>query len=40
MTCKVIKNFSVKINKGDKIALIGENGRGKSTLIKILCKIY
>jgi ATP-binding cassette subfamily F protein uup len=32
----LIKNFSIKVQKGDKIALIGKNGIGKSTLLKIL----
>lgn len=30
------KNVNLKINKGDKIGLVGENGTGKSTLINIL----
>ena len=30
-----IRNVSVSINSGDKIALIGENGSGKSTLIEL-----
>jgi len=29
-------NTNFKINKGDKIALVGSNGTGKSTLLKIL----
>jgi ATPase subunit of ABC transporter with duplicated ATPase domains len=32
----VIQNFSCEIHKGDKIAIIGNNGRGKTTLIKLL----
>lgn len=32
----VIKDFSIEIMKGDKIGIIGANGRGKSTLIKML----
>lgn len=32
----LIKDFSTKIFRGDKIALIGPNGVGKSTLLKIL----
>ena len=37
---KVLNNISLKINKGDKIAIIGYNGSGKSTLINILLGIY
>ncbi len=32
----VIKGFSCEIHRGDKIAVIGNNGRGKTTLLKIL----
>ncbi len=32
----LVKNFSIRICKGDKIALIGPNGVGKSTLLKLL----
>ena len=32
----VIKNFSLEIRKGDKVGLIGKNGVGKSTLLKII----
>jgi ATP-binding cassette subfamily F protein 3 len=33
---EVLKNTSLGINRGDKIALIGANGRGKSTLLRII----
>ncbi|HEX2579835.1 MAG TPA: ABC-F family ATP-binding cassette domain-containing protein [Rhabdochlamydiaceae bacterium] len=32
----VIKNYSCEILRGDKIGVIGNNGRGKSTLLKML----
>lgn len=32
----VLKNISFTINKGDKVAIIGANGIGKSTLLKII----
>ena len=32
----IIKNFSAEIFKGDKVGLIGRNGVGKSTLLKII----
>ena len=36
----VIKNLSLKIQSGDKIALVGHTGCGKSTLIKLLLRFY
>lgn len=33
---EVIKDFSVEICRGDKIGIIGNNGRGKTTLLKML----
>ncbi|MBU1108545.1 MAG: ATP-binding cassette domain-containing protein [Candidatus Riflebacteria bacterium] len=32
----VIKDFSLKITRGDKIGIIGPNGCGKTTLVKLL----
>ncbi|CAH1201451.1 ATP-binding protein Uup [Candidatus Nitrotoga sp. BS] len=33
---QVIKDFSCRIQRGDKIGLLGPNGSGKSTLLKII----
>ncbi len=33
---KIIENFSTRILRGDKIGIIGPNGCGKSTLVKLL----
>lgn len=35
----VIKRFSMEIHRGDKIGVIGSNGRGKSTLLKMLAGV-
>ncbi|MBU4300828.1 MAG: ribosomal protection-like ABC-F family protein [Nanoarchaeota archaeon] len=32
----IFENANLSVNKGDRIALIGQNGRGKTTLIKII----
>lgn len=36
----IFKNLSLHINSGDKIAIVGENGAGKSTMIKLLLRFY
>lgn len=35
-----LKNFNVKINKGERILVVGENGAGKSTFVKLLMRLY
>ncbi|MEO6454925.1 MAG: ABC transporter ATP-binding protein, partial [Ginsengibacter sp.] len=35
-----IKHFNLKINKGQKIAIIGKTGSGKSTLAQLLLRMY
>lgn len=36
----VISNFSLKIAAGEKIAIVGINGAGKTTFVKLLCRFY
>lgn len=37
---EALKNINIEINKGDKFIIVGENGSGKSTFIKILSGLY
>jgi ABC-type multidrug transport system fused ATPase/permease subunit len=37
---KVLQNFSLDIHRGEKIGIVGISGTGKSTLFKILLKLY
>lgn len=34
---QVFKDFSLRVKRGQKIAITGESGKGKSTLINLLC---
>ncbi|MDQ5912120.1 MAG: ATP-binding cassette, subfamily bacterial [Patescibacteria group bacterium] len=36
----ILKNINVSLHPGEKIGLIGDNGAGKSTFIKLLLRIY
>lgn len=36
----VLKDISFEIKKGEKISVVGLNGAGKSTIVKLLCRLY
>ena len=36
----IIKNFSAKIKSGEKIAIVGPTGAGKTTMVNLLMKFY
>lgn len=35
-----LKNFSIKLDNGEQLAVVGRNGSGKTTFIKLLCRLY
>lgn len=37
---KAIKDFSLKVNRGDKIAIIGKTGSGKTTIAQLMLRMY
>ncbi len=36
----VLNKISFTINRGETVALVGANGAGKSTIVKLLCRLY
>ena len=36
----IINDFSVRVNPGDKIAIVGPTGAGKTTMVNLLMKFY
>jgi len=36
----IIKNLSFKINPGEHVAFVGPTGSGKTTIIRLLCRLY
>lgn len=36
----ILNNINIKVNKGEKIAIVGDSGSGKTTLAKLFVKLY
>lgn len=36
----VLKNFTFTLRPGERVALIGENGQGKTTIVKLITRLY
>ncbi len=39
-TRRVLKDFNLTLRPGERIALIGENGQGKTTVVKLITRLY
>jgi len=37
---RVLSNFSFTLQPGERVALIGENGQGKTTVVKLITRLY
>ena len=37
---RVLKDFNFVLRPGERIALIGENGQGKTTVVKLITRLY
>lgn len=36
----ILNNFNLQLDRGERVALVGENGQGKTTIIKLLARLY
>lgn len=39
-TRRVLKDFNFHLHPGERIAMIGENGQGKTTVVKLITRLY
>lgn len=37
---QILKGINLKVNKNEKVAIIGKTGSGKTTLVNLLCRFY
>ena len=35
-----LRNVNLRLRQGEKLSIVGENGAGKSTFVKLLCRLY
>ena len=36
----VLKNLNLTLRRGERLAVVGKNGSGKTTFVKLLCRLY
>ncbi len=36
----IVENFSMRLERGDRIAIVGESGQGKSTILNLILRFY
>ncbi len=36
----ILKNLNFRLERGERVALVGENGQGKTTFVKLLSRLY
>ena len=39
-TSPVLRDFCLRVSQGQTVALVGETGSGKSTIVNLLCRFY
>ena len=37
---RILKNLDFTLHPGERVALIGENGQGKTTIVKLITRLY
>ncbi len=37
---RVLQNINLRLEPGERVALVGENGQGKTTIVKLLTRLY